>query len=50
MKTLKTDLKKLYIKFVKYDENLVNKLPSTFNLTRHKTPNEKMHTTFNLIS
>lgn len=35
------------IKFIKYNENLVNRLLSAFNLTRHKTPNEKMHSTFN---
>lgn len=46
----KKQIKKIYIKFVKYDENLANKLPSTFNLTRHKSPNEKIHTTFNLMS
>lgn len=48
METLK--MLETYIKFLKYDENLVNRLPSAFNLTRHKTPNEKMHSTFNLKS
>lgn len=35
-------------KFVKFNENLVNRLLSAFILTRHKTPNEKMHSTFNI--